>query len=436
MHTAASPLMTDHYEFTMLDAALQDGTAHRPCVFEMFARNLPAGRRYGVFAGLGRLIAALDDFTFSDDTLAFLDNRHIVSPATLRWLDSYEFTGDLVAYREGELYFPQSPVLTVAAPFGQAILLETLALSIVNHDSAIASAAARMVAAAAGRRLVEFGSRRTHESAAIAAARAAYLCGFDATSNLAAGQRYGIPTSGTTAHAFTMVHETEHDAFASQWQCNAQATFLVDTYDIKDAIATVVALAAEHDSVPYAIRIDSGDLASGAQFARKQLDDAGCHATQIVLSGDLDEFRIERLRDAPADAFGVGTSLVTGSGHPTAEFVYKLVAVAPSAAGEMRGVAKGGGHKATTAGRKAAWRHLDGRAGAELLQPWPPTQRGPGRRLQHTVIADGQLVAAPQLQADRAFHTGVIDELDAEHREVGPGAPAIPTEFQATAPRT
>ncbi|MBY8850499.1 nicotinate phosphoribosyltransferase, partial [Saccharothrix sp. MB29] len=187
----STSLFTDHYELTMLAAALRDGTADRSCVFEVFARRLPEGRRYGVVAGTGRLLDAITSFTFGPDELELLDRTGVVDRATLDWLADYRFTGDVDGYPEGELYFPGSPILSVRAPFGVGVVLETLALSILNHDSAIASAAARMVGAANGRRMIEMGSRRTHEEAAVSSARAAYLAGFTATSNLEAARRHG-----------------------------------------------------------------------------------------------------------------------------------------------------------------------------------------------------------------------------------------------------
>src|SRR3712207_1658002 len=212
----APALFTDRYELTMVAAALADGTARRDCVFEVFARRLPHGRRYGVLAGTGRLLEALPHFCFGDDELAALREQGITDGRLLDWLADFRFSGDIEGYAEGDLYFPGSPVLTVRAPFAQGVLLETLALSVLNHDSAIASAAARMVAAACERPCIEMGSRRTHEEAAVAAARAAHLVGFASTSNLEAGRRYGVPTTGTSAHAFTLLHDDEESAFRAQ----------------------------------------------------------------------------------------------------------------------------------------------------------------------------------------------------------------------------
>ncbi len=244
----------------MLTAALRSGAAERRAVFEVFARHLPHGRRYGVVAGTGRLLDALERFTFGPDELGFLHNAGIVDDATLRYLESYRFGGSIWGYAEGDCYFPGSPILVVEGTFAEAVVLETISLSILNHDCAIASAASRMVIAADGRPLIEMGSRRTHELAAVASARAAYIVGFTTTSNLRAGHDYGVPTSGTSAHAFTLVHDSERHAFASQLAAlGTGTTLLVDTFDVPRAVRTAVELAGPGLG---AVRIDSGDLPS------------------------------------------------------------------------------------------------------------------------------------------------------------------------------
>ncbi len=434
----STALLTDHYELTMVDAALVDGTVERPCVFELFARRLPPGRRYGVVAGTERAIEAILDFRFTDAELAFLDAEGIVSEQALRHLEAYRFSGDVHAYDEGELYFAGSPVMTVVAPFGEAVVLETVLLSILNHDSAVASAAARMVQAAQGRGLLEFGTRRTHEDAAVAAARAAYLTGFDGTSNLEAGRTLGIPTLGTAAHAFTMAHEDEASAFAAQVErLGVGTTLLVDTYDTPRGIERAVAAAGPQLG---GIRIDSGDLATEAVAARAQLDGLGATGARITVSSDLDEFSIEELvrSRAPIDAFGVGTRLVTGSGHPTAEFVYKLVA-RRSADGGWEGVAKTSAQKATRAGATHATRELDGgMATAEvltrvaspedLLRPPPAGHRA----LQRPHLRGGDRVApARSLDKIRRHHRDAMAELPTAARQrMVEGDPAIPTRLE------
>ena len=321
-------LLTDKYELTMLSAALRDGTAHRQTTFELFSRRLPEGRRYGVVAGTARFLEALTSFEF--DAAALDSVRGFLDPDTVDYLARYRFRGDVDGYAEGELYFPGSPVLTARGSFAECVVLETLALSILNHDTAIASAAARMVSAADGRPLIEMGSRRTHEQAAVAAARAAYIAGFAGSSNLAAQRQYGVPALGTSAHAFTLLHTTadgpdERAAFRAQIDAlGVDTTLLVDTYDITTGVENAVAVAG---TALGGVRIDSGDLGILARQVRRQLDDLGATHTRIVVSGDLDEFSIAALRAEPVHSYGVGTSVVTGSGAPTAHMVYKLVEV-------------------------------------------------------------------------------------------------------------
>src|SRR3954454_10391822 len=241
---ASTALLTDHYELTMLEAALRSGAAHRRSVFEVFARRLPEGRRYGGVCGTGRFLEALGRFRFEDDELVALEEARVVGPETLRWLAGYRFTGDVWGYGEGEVFVPGSPLLVVEGTFAEAVLLETLALSVLNHDCAIASAASRMTVAAQGRPCLEMGSRRTHEESAVAAAGAAYVTAFFGTSNLEAGRRYGIPTVGTAAHAFTLLHDSEREAFEAQVAAlGKQTTLLVDTYDITEGIRNAIAVA-------------------------------------------------------------------------------------------------------------------------------------------------------------------------------------------------
>ncbi|MCS7476031.1 nicotinate phosphoribosyltransferase [Umezawaea endophytica] len=422
----STALLTDHYELTMLAAALRDGTADRPCVFEVFARRLPEGRRYGVVAGTGRLLDAIRDFRFDEAELAQLAEANVVDERTLAWLADYRFTGEVDGYPEGELYFPGSPLLSVRASFGEGVVLETLALSILNHDSAIASAAARMVGAANGRRMIEMGSRRTHEEAAVASARAAYLAGFTATSNLEAGRRHGIPTAGTCAHAFTLLHDTEEEAFRSQVEAlGADTTLLVDTYDITNGIALAVKAAGPELG---AVRIDSGDLGVLARQAREQLDSLGAKNTRIVVSGDLDEYSIAALRAEPVDSYGVGTSLVTGSGAPTAGMVYKLVEV------DGRPVAKRSSHKESRGGRKGVLRrHKEtGTALEEVVFPFgeQPETGEHDRLLQIPLLRAGQPTdEVPTLAQSRERLRAALVTVPWEGLKLSRGEPAIPTTF-------
>jgi nicotinate phosphoribosyltransferase len=424
-------LLTDHYELTMVRAALRSGTAHRRAVFEMFARQLPNGRRYGVVAGTGRLLDALERFRFSDAQLAFLEREHIADGPTLEFLRGYRFGGTIWGYAEGDCYFPGSPILVVEGTFAEAVILETLALSILNHDCAIASAASRMVTAAHGRPLTEMGSRRTHEWSAVAAARAAYIAGFATTSNLQAGYQYGVPTSGTSAHAFTLLFDGEKQAFAAQLDSlGSGTTLLVDTYDVQGAIRTAVELAGPDLG---AIRIDSGDLAVVAREARDQLDSLGASRARIILTGDLDEYSIAALAAEPVAGYGVGTSLVTGSGAPTAALVYKLVARSESdERGPLRPVAKRSVGKPSRGGRKWAVRELDdaGSAAAERVIDHEPQSRDSGRRLLHVLVRDGEIVAREPVSAARSRHEAAVAELPAHARQLSRGYPAIPTVFE------
>jgi len=431
-HAPGTALLTDHYELTMVRAALRSGVARRRAVFEVFARHLPSGRRYGVVAGTGRLLDALEQFRFGVADLAFIERAGIADDATLEFLQTYRFRGSIWGYAEGECYFPGSPILVVEGTFAEAVLLETLALSVLNHDCAIASAASRMVTAAGGRPLIEMGSRRTHEWAGVAAARAAYIAGFTTTSNLRAGYQYGVPTSGTSAHAFTLVHDNEQQAFAAQLDAlGTDTTLLADTYDVPAAITAAVEAAGPGLG---AVRIDSGDLAAVANEVRAQLDGLGAVKTRIVLTGDLDEFSIAALAADPVDGYGVGTSLVTGSGAPTAALVYKLVARSGSGlADPLLPVAKRSVGKPSRGGRKWAVRQLAaGTAVRELIRVTDAEPEGGpgGRALLRPLVRDGEIVGREPLADARARHRASVAELPGYARQLSRGYPAIPTVFE------
>jgi nicotinate phosphoribosyltransferase len=435
-------LLTDHYELTMLQAALRSGAARRRSVFEVFARRLPDGRRYGVVGGTGRVVEAIEDFRFDEAQLAYLDRTSVVDRATVEWLADYRFRGAVRGYPEGECYFPQSPILTVEGTFAEAVVLETVILSILNHDSAIAAAASRMTSAAAGRPCIEMGSRRTHELAAVAAARAAYLAGFVSTSNLEAGFRYGIPTQGTAAHAFTLVHDSEREAFQTQVDTLGKGTtLLVDTYDVAEAVQVAVDVAGPGLG---AVRLDSGDLLWMAHRVRKQLDELGARGTKIVVTSDLDEYAIAALAIAPVDAYGVGTQLVTGSGAPTASMVYKLVARAESDDPDapLVPVEKRAPDKPSRGGRKRAFRRLDpdGVAIEEVVVPERAggsseaadrshTHDRLGRDLLVPFIEHGEPVARPTLDEGRDLLRRSLAELPLSATQLSRGEPVIPTVY-------
>lgn len=424
-------MLTDRYEFTMLAAALRDGTAHTPCVFEVFARRLPEGRRYGVVAGTRRVLDAITSFGVDADELQWLQDSGVADATTAAFLRDYRFEGTVDGYPEGEVFFADSPILTVRATFAQAVVLETVILSILNHDAAVAAAASRMVTAARDRPIIEMGSRRTHEFAAVAAARAAYLAGFASTSNLAAGRMFEIPTAGTAAHAFTLLHGDEMSAFRSQVSLyGAGTTLLVDTYDITRGIANAVDAAGPALA---AVRIDSGDLGVLAQQARSQLDALGNPNTKIVVSGDLDEYAIAGLAAAPVDIYGAGTAVVVGSGAPTAGLIYKLVEV------DGRPVSKRSEHKTTNGGAKMAMRahRSSGTATDEIViaGPWDRVLAqlenidANLRPLQQTLMHDGIITddGAQTLAEARERLRATLRTLPWEGLSLIRGEPAVPT---------
>lgn len=427
---ASTALLTDHYELTMLQATLKSGTAHRRSIFEVFARRLPEGRRYGVVAGTGRVLDAIANFRFDEAELAYLEKTKVVDRATLDWLADYRFSGNIWGYAEGEMFFPNSPILVVESSFAEGVILETLVLSILNHDSAIAAAASRMTAAADGRPCIEMGSRRTHEWSAVAAARAAYIAGFGTTSNLEAGRSYGVPTAGTAAHAFTLVHDDEREAFQAQVDSLGKGTtLLVDTYDVTNAVNLAVEIAGTDLG---AVRLDSGDLLVQAREVREQLDSLGATETKIVVTSDLDEYAISTLQAGPVDVYGVGTSLVTGSGAPTAGMVYKLVQREDDN-GTMVGVAKASKDKKSVGGRKYAMRRLgsSGLAEAEIIGIGEvPQGDSNDRHLMVELVKGGERVDHSTLDDARDRHAASRAELPAKALQMSRGEAVIPTIFE------
>ena len=435
----STALLIDMYELTMVDSALQNGMAHRQCVFELFTRRFPASRRFLVAAGIGRILEGLQRFRFDEAQLRYLADNRIVGAETLKYLENYRFSGDILGYAEGEVFLPNSPILTVRGTFAQACLLETYLLSVMNYDCAIASAASRMTIAAHGRPCMDMGARRAHERAAVSAARAALIGGFAGTSDLEAGKRYGIRAIGTAAHAFTLLHETEDDAFRAQLATMGPGTtLLVDTYDVEAAVERGVLLAREAGGELGAVRLDSGDLVAGTFKVRQQLDSLGATQTKITVTNDLDEYAIAALGAAPVDSYGVGTKLVSGSGMPTAALVYKLVAREGSG-GEMVPVEKNSADKSTQGGQKWAGRVMaDGTATTELLVTAPSKEialdylAGQGARpLQHDFVVRGETDTswfdAGALGRAAARHTESRNQLPYQAWRLSEGDPAIPT---------
>ncbi|MFP7832801.1 nicotinate phosphoribosyltransferase [Marisediminicola sp. LYQ134] len=430
-----SALLTDRYELTMIDAAILGGTHDRPCVFEVFARRLPDGRRYGIVAGTGRLLDLIERFRFTDAELSWLRDEQVVAPATLDWLADYRFGGSIRGYREGEVYFPGSPLLIIEGGFAEAVILETLVLSVLNYDTAVASAAARMVGAAHSRPLAEMGSRRATEQGGVAAARAAYIAGFGATSNLEAGRSWGVPTMGTAAHSFTLLHETEEQAFRAQVAAlGPGTTLLVDTYDVTRAVDLAVDVAGPELG---AVRIDSGDLPGQVAAVRRQLDARGATSTKITVTNDLDEYAIAALGASPVDSFGVGTAVVTGSGHPAAGLVYKLVARL-DADGDWVSVAKKSAAKASVGGRKWPVRSLhDGVATSETIRVGADDPHQVSTGLERSLIVpliengviDSRYRGADGTALARQHRASAIAELPADALRLSRGEPALPTVY-------
>ena len=418
----------------MLQAALHSGAAHRKSVFEAFARRLPDGRRYGIVGGTGRLLEGIADFRFGDIEIDFLRRTNVVNEETLDYLAGFSFSGDIWGYAEGEAYFPNSPILIVESTFAEACILETYILSILNHDSAIASAASRMITAAGSRPCVEMGSRRTQEESAVSAARAAIIAGFDSTSNLEAGLLYGLKTVGTAAHSFTLLHDTEREAFEAQIaSMGAGTALLVDTYDVETAVRAAVELAGGKLG---AVRLDSGDLVAQAQWVRRLLDELGNERTRIIVTSDLDEFAIAALQSAPVDSYGVGTSLVTGSGAPTASMVYKLVSRTDDG-GDFVSVAKAAKNKTSKGGRKFALRKLNerGTATQEIVGVGHrPDDDGNDRPLLQQFVKNGELLpgwtGAEGVLRARQRHADTMKELPAVVNRLQRGEAAIPTIYE------
>lgn len=441
----STALLTDHYELTMVDAALAAGTASRQSVFELFTRRLPGARRYGVVAGTGRLLEAIAQFRFGDDELEWLRGQGFLHGRTLDWLADYKFSGNIWGYPEGEVFFPGSPLITVESTFAEGVVLETLALSIMNYDSAVATAASRMSNAAAGKPLAEMGSRRTGERSAVAAARAAYIAGFSATSNLEAGRSYGIPTMGTAAHSFTLLHDSELHAFEAQIAAlGPHTTLLVDTFDMEQGVRNAVAAAGTGLG---AVRIDSGDLPVVVAQVRELLDELGAMNTKITVTNDLDEYTVAALAASPVDSFGVGTSVVTGSGSPTMSMVFKLVAHTDGA-GEWISVAKKSAEKASLGGRKSVHRSYDaaGHAAAELISlgdgPGGEAEvvdshllprGGSARNVLVPLVIDGEVqpghTGTEGIAAARERHQLRVSELPVVAMSLTRGDPALPTHF-------
>lgn len=430
----------------MLDAALKDGTAHRRCTFEDASRSRHDAEASRRGQAAPEDLEALERFEFDDEQIEWLSSQGIISEEAASFLATWRFTGDMWGYAEGECYFPGSPLLTVEGSFADCTLLETLLLSILNHDCAVASAASRMTIAAHGRPCMDMGARRAHERAAVSAARAAIIGGFQGTSDLEAAKRYGIHAIGTAAHAFTLLHDSERDAFDSQVaSLGAGTTLLVDTYDIAQGVVNAVEAARAAGGELGAVRLDSGDLVAQAFKVRGQLDAMGATSTKITVTSDLDEYAIAALGAAPVDSYGVGTRLVTGSGVPTAALVYKVVS-REDASGAIVPVAKKSESKSTVGGRKVAGRVMgdDGYASEELLLVGTSMEEGQkllaergARPLQVPLVRQGVIDSTAwspdALARAQEHHLRARNELPYQAWRLSEGEVAIPTRYEAIA---
>ncbi len=383
-------LLTDLYELTMIDSYLAEGL-EAEAVFSLFVRRLPRRRNYLVASGLEDVLSLLESVRFPDDALAYLASLGLFSDRLLAWLRAFRFSGDVHAVPEGTPVFAGEPLLEVVATLPEAQLVETLVMNQVHVQTVAASKAARVVAAAAGRTIVDFGLRRMPGAdAGIKVARAAYVAGIDSTSNVLAGHLYGIPIAGTMAHSYVQVHATQLEAFRAFARVHPHTVLLVDTYDTLAGIRDVVALAHELGSAfqVRGVRLDSGDLLELSRSARRILDDAGLTRVEIFASGGLDEDAIARLvrEGAPITGFGVGTSMGVSDDAPSLDMAYKLVSYAG------RGRIKLSPGKALLPGRKQVFRR-DGGAAGDVIAAHDESQ--PGRPLLSTVMRAGSRVSPP-----------------------------------------
>lgn len=417
-------LLADLYQLTMLDAYLHE-SMHQPAVFELFVRHLPPQRQFLVTAGLEQALDFLEELHFNDEELAWLKRLGRFSPRLLDHLRGFRFTGDVHAVPEGTVIFAEEPLLRITAPLPQAQFVESRLLNIVHFQTLVASKAARVVLAAAGHTLIDFGMRRAHGAeAALFAARAAFIAGFAGTATAEAGRRFGIPVFGTMAHSFVQAHDSEAAAFEAFARAHRGAsTFLVDTYDTEAAIPKVVAvakrLAAEGIAVG-GVRLDSGDLCAHAKAVRTLLDDAGHSGITIFASGNLDEHRIAWLLadGAPIDGFGVGTALDTSSDVPALDAVYKLQAYA----GIPRRKRSEG--KATWPGSKQVIRVVGdkGLMCRDIVQRDDEPIRGESL-LRPVMVSGRRIRPSPSLESMRRLHALQMQALPAPQRELGPAAP-------------
>ena len=392
-----SGLLTDLYELTMAAGYLQTGFEAR-ATFELFVRNLPPHRNYLVAAGLEQALEYLENVNFNAEEIEYLRSHHVfqyIGPKFFEYLQTFRFTGDAWAVPEGTVVFPGEPLLRISAPIIEAQIMETYLLATLGYQTMIASKTARVVTAAQGRRVVEFGARRAHSAqAGLFAARAAAIGGAVGSSNVLAGQQFGIYTYGTQAHSWVMAHDDEADAFAHFLDAFPERAFLLlDTYNVRDAVKKIIQM----DRKPAGVRLDSGDLVKDSRWVRQELDKAGWQDVRVFASGDLDEYKIaELLEDGAAiDSFGVGSALATPSDAPLLNLVYKLVEV--ERAGKIQGAAKLTQAKVTYPGRKQVFRYSNRRGEYEndKIALEGESANG-GAPLLVPVMRDGRRIHAPE----------------------------------------
>lgn len=396
-----SGLLTDLYELTMAAGYIQTRFEAR-ATFELFVRNLPPRRSYLVVAGLEQALDFLENVRFSAEEIGYLRSHPAfqhVGPEFFEYLARFRFSGDVWAMPEGTLAFPGEPLLRVTAPIAEGQIVETFLLATVNFQTLIASKAARVVTAAGGRAVIEFGTRRAHGiESGVLAARAAYLGGCQGTSNVAAGERFGIPTFGTQAHSWIMAHESEEEAFRQFLNVFPDHSILLtDTYDVRIAIERIIAMGRK----PRGVRLDSGDLVADSRWARERLDRAGWTDVQVFASGDLDENRVADLlaQGALIDGFGVGTALATSADAPTLGVIYKLVEI--ERGGEVRNAAKFSEAKITYPGRKQVFRCRDaaGNYERDVLA------------LEDEAVPSGEALLVPVMRGGKRWSTPPLGEL-------------------------
>ncbi|CAB4243264.1 Nicotinate phosphoribosyltransferase pncB2 [Methylacidimicrobium sp. AP8] len=431
MNLESTLLLTDLYELTMLQGYVH-AAMNETAVFEFFVRKLPKNRNFLVAAGLEQVLAFLESARFEPEEIDWLGTQGF-RREFLEWLRNFRFRGEVHAMPEGTVFFPEEPILRVTAPIAQAQFFESRIMNLLHFQTMIASKAARAVLAAPGKELVDFGLRRAHGAeAGLYAARAAFLAGFAATATVLAGERFGIPLSGTMAHSFIQAHDSEEEAFLRFAEANPdRAVFLVDTYDTQQAVRKLAALVPrlqERGIRPLAVRIDSGDLGAHARAIRQILDRAGLADVRIFASGNLDEERLRELvrTEAPIDGFGIGTSLDTSSDAPYLDCVYKL----EEYAGKPRRKRSEG--KATWPGRKQVFRQhgRDGKALSDLVAL--DGEDHPGTPLLLPVMREGKRLAPPEsLRSVRERAARSLAALPEDLRDLAPAAVPYPVRFSA-----